>query len=177
LRVTKISVLIKFKNIYFLMLTGEKMFYIVHTLLGGLIGLHFHSITLIILLGIASHFLIDCIPHWDGFAIGNHKKDFRNNYTVKFTRNFLIIGAIDGLVAIYLLIFMYDKFSSTHLIIGCMASIFPDILSAGYLTKFKNKKHYKKFLHFHNNIQREAGLLFGILTQAIIALIIIEILF
>ena len=153
------------------------MFYIVHTLLGGLIGLHFNSIALIIFLGIASHFLIDSIPHWDGFVTDNHKGNFRKNYQVNFNRKLLLIGAIDGIVAIYLLIFMYDKFNSTHLIVGCMASIFPDILSAGYLTKFKIQKHYKKFLQFHNNIQRETGLLFGILTQAIIALIIIEILF
>ncbi|MDP2946651.1 MAG: hypothetical protein Q8N88_00915 [Nanoarchaeota archaeon] len=150
------------------------MFYVVHTLLGGLIGLRLNSLTLIILIAFISHFIIDNIPHW---GIGFDKNNFKNNYQVNFNRKLLFIGAIDGIIAIFLLIFMYDKFNSSHLIIGSMASIFPDILSAGYLTKFKHKKKYKKFLQFHSNIQRDAGVFFGIITQIIIALIILKVLF
>ncbi|MFA4960449.1 MAG: hypothetical protein WC548_02185 [Candidatus Pacearchaeota archaeon] len=150
------------------------MFYIVHTLLGGFIGLHLNSIILIILIAFLSHFVIDNIPHW---GIGFDKNNFKKNYQVNFHKKMIAIGIIDGVIAIFLLIFLYGKFNNTHLVIGCMASVMPDILSVGYLTKFKHKKRYKKFLKLHNNIQREAGFFFGIITQLILILILLEILF
>lgn len=150
------------------------MFYIVHTLLGGIIGLKFDSVTLIILAGFLSHFLLDNIPHW---GLGFDKNNFDKNYHVNFNKKMILVAAIDGITAIFLLVFLYGKFDNSHLVIGCMASVFPDILSVGYLTKFKHKKSYKKFLMVHNKIQREAGFFYGIITQAILVIIFLEILF
>jgi hypothetical protein len=150
------------------------MFYVVHLLLGGIIGLKLNSISMIILAGFLSHFLLDNIPHW---GIGFDKNNFKQNYKVNFHKKMVLIGAIDGIIALFLLFFLYGKFENSHLIVGCVASVLPDILSAGYLTKFKHRKNYKKFLKLHNNIQREAGFFLGMLTQLILIFIFLEILF
>jgi hypothetical protein len=150
------------------------MLFIVHVLIGAVIGLYFSSAFVVIPVAFLSHFFLDCIPHW---GLGFDNEDFKKNYNAKLRKKTLLYGGIDGLVAVILIFFMFGRFSSGMLLLGCMASVFPDILSLGYFTKIKHKKKYKKFLHFHNNIQKEAGFFIGMLIQMIIILVLIKILF
>jgi hypothetical protein len=150
------------------------MFYFVHALLGGLIGLHFHSLLLIFSLAFLSHFLLDVIPHWD---IGFDREHFKESSEVRITRKIVLISLFDLFLALFVVYELYHAFASKLLIFGAFASLLPDMISLGYFTKMKNKKRYNQFLHFHNNLQGEAGFYYGILTQLIIALILLIILF
>ena len=150
------------------------MFYIVHVLLGGIIGSNLNSIILIISLGILSHFILDSIPHW---GLGFDLESFNEYFEVSFMKKTLCVGAIDAIVAISLIFLLYNNFHTSNVVIGCIAALFPDIISAGYFTKLKNKKTYRKIMTFHGKIQKESGFFYGILTQLILVIIFIKILF
>ncbi len=150
------------------------MFYIIHVLLGGLIGLHFHSLLLVVLLAFLSHFVLDMLPHW---SLGFDKEYFKEYSEPNWNKKMVFLGAIDSLMAIFILFMLNAKFESGLIIIGALVAVFPDIMGIGYFTRLKKRKKYKKFLHFHSNIQREVGFLAGCLIQITILLFLIAVLF
>jgi hypothetical protein len=150
------------------------MFYIVHVLLGGAIGLHYQSVAIIILVAFVSHFILDIIPHW---SLGFNHNEFTKNYSVNFNKKMVAYGLIDAVIALSIIFFLYGKYQTSHILFGCFAAVFPDIISAGYLTKVKNKRKYKKFLKFHIKIQRHTSFLAGILTQILVGFLIVKFFF
>ncbi len=150
------------------------MFYVIHVLLGGLIGLHFHSLLLVVVLAFLSHFVLDMLPHW---SLGFDKEYFKKYSELNWSKKMVFLGVIDGLVAIYLLFVLNAKFSSGLILIGALVAVFPDMMSLGYFTRLKKRKKYERFLHFHSNIQREVGFLAGCLIQLTILLVLTAVLF
>ena len=150
------------------------MFYIVHVLLGALIGLHFNSLFLAVSTAFLSHFLLDMIPHW---GLGFDKEYFRDYSKAKITRKIFFFGFFDAVLALFLIYFLYLRFNNLNVFFGCFASVLPDVLSLGYFTRIKKNRKYKGFLHFHNNIQREVGFLFGMVTQAVALLFLMLLIF
>ena len=150
------------------------MFCIVHALLGSLIGEYFSSMFIVIFLGVLSHFLLDLIPHWNG---PYDKDNFKYFYSVKFNKINVYLVITDLLATIFLLFILHEKFHSHLMIFGAIAAILPDVANIGYFTKLKHKKNYKKLLYFHSNIQGESTVLLGILTQLIIVIVIMKIIF
>lgn len=150
------------------------MFYVIHAALGAIIGLHFHSVWLVIICAFLSHFLLDILPHW---SLGFDKGYFKAYSKARLTRKMVFLGFIDAILAVSLIYLANLRFDSNLLILGSLAALFPDMMSAGYFTRIKKRKSYNKFLHFHNNIQREVGFLIGCFTQIVILIVFLFILF
>jgi len=146
------------------------MFAIIHILLGSLIGLNLNSIILIILLSLASHFLLDVLPHWDGTY---EKKLFQSNGKMTENKPTFIIRFIDFSLAFIIIVLLYLHFNSKLLVLGALVAVLPDIAKIGYLTSLKNKKFYIDYLKFHSKIQGNAGFKLGLIIQAIILIIIL----
>jgi hypothetical protein len=150
------------------------MLLIIHALLGSILGIHLHSAALIIFLGILSHFLLDMIPHWDG---NFDKEHFRNYSMVNFNKRLIYLHLAESIFTAIFIYSLYATFSDKFMLLGAIAAILPDLANVGYLTRLRYKKSYKKYLHFHNDIQKDTGFMFGITTQIILLIIFLKILF
>ena len=149
------------------------MFMIVHTLLGSLIGVELQSVTLIIILAVASHFILDWIPHWDG---GYDRNKFHKSGKFKAKKSKIVLIAIDATITLITLFILYFKFSNKFLLVGAIAAVSPDLLSIGYYTKLKERKTFMGYLKFHSKIQKEVNWKKGMLIQTVVLIALAQIL-
>ena len=150
------------------------MFLLIHVLLGALIGLKFNSLTIIVVIGILSHFIIDMIPHWDG---NFNKNKFYLFGIADLDKERLYLSIFDIILSVSLLLFLYQYLDSWVVIFAALMAVSPDIANLAYLTKLKRNKHYLGFLKFHSKIQRDTGIKKGLIIQMIFAIILIILLF
>jgi len=145
------------------------MFYFVHLLVGALVGKYFPSLFIVIILSFLIHFVLDILPHWDGFW---DKKDYKKNYFKKLPIKNLIVELIDISVAVFVFICLFN-FNNFFILIGAFFCVLPDILKIFYLTPLKNLNFYKKYLSFHTRMQNDVSFILGILIQLLISIIAI----
>ena len=150
------------------------MFFIIHALLGSLIAERFSSVLLIIALSLISHFLLDMLPHWDGHY---NKKLFRITDKVIFRKSTAVLQLTDLFLTLILIIILYFEFDSKLMILGALVSILPDLAKAGYFTKLRKRKAYIAYLKFHSKIQKDVSWKLGLLTQFIVLILLLKILF
>jgi len=152
------------------------MFYAVHAIVGYLIAGYFSSILLIIILALASHFILDIIPHWDGF----YDKTFfeATGYVKNMGRKMIFAEILDLLITLFIVIYfiIFTPESNKMILIGVIASLSPDIIKIGYFTPLKKNSLFIKYLDFHSRIQREVGWKCGIFIQLIIVIVLFLIL-
>jgi len=149
------------------------MLLFIHGIAGMVIGTYFHSFILIVLVSLILHFVMDVIPHWDGPF---DKKHFKESNRVKYNGILVYIQGVSLIWTILLIYFLYIEVNNKFLLFGAFFSVLPDFMKLGYFTKLKNKKYYKNYLHFHNNIQRETGFILGMLTQILVLIILLKLL-
>jgi hypothetical protein len=150
------------------------MFYIVHVLAGAVIAKYFPNIFIIMLLGLISHFLIDAIPHRDSLFT---KEFFKKSYKLKIGDKGVLLEIIDFLIIILLIIFIQIKFDNLLMLFSIFVSLLPDIIKIGYFARLNNNKIFRKYIYFHLKIQKEIPWIPGLLTQLIVSLIFIKLLF
>ena len=150
------------------------MFYIIHALLGSLIGQNLNSVFLIIVLSLAGHFLLDMIPHWDGYF---NNKLFHISGRAVVRKSTAILQFIDFLFAVLVIIILYFEFYSKLMVLGALISIFPDIVKVAYSTPLRKSKSYIRLLNFHSRIQKDVSWKVGLLTQLIMLILLLKILF
>jgi hypothetical protein len=143
---------------------------IVHLLLGGIIGEEFHSLFAIFILGLLSHFILDLIPHWDGYF---DKRGFEKNGRAEILRKDVIIHLLDVVFVVIAFTFFVD---TKAIAVGCFAAVLPDLVKLGYFTPLKRNKNFKRYLKFHSKIQKDVSLKRGLLIQAILIVLLVIIL-
>ena len=138
-----------------------------HAIIGTVIAARIGNPALAIPIALASHFLVDALPHWD---TSYHRRS-------KSRRKFLIETILDfaiGLVLSYLLIFFV--FPSTNLIYAffmILVSQSPDWLTAPYLFLNWNFPPFTWFYKFQKIFDIHLGLPWGIINQAAVVIAII----
>lgn len=151
------------------------MFILIHVLLGGLIGEYYHSVLLIVLISLLSHFILDIIPHWDG---GDFDRKFFNKTGMFFSGKISVfINILDVIICIFLMSFLYKEFHSKLMLAGAFAGMIPDLAKLGYLTKLRKNRHFINYLKFHSRIQKDVNWRIGLITQIIITVFLIILLF
>jgi len=149
------------------------MLWIIHILLGMVFGITL-NIPLIIILGLASHFILDMIPHWDGHY---NKKSFEKSGRFIFNKKIIRIRTFDALLSFILIIYFFNLSNNYLLLLGAFFSGFPDILKVGYFTSFRNNRFFLNYVKWHSKIQGQASVFFGLLIQALFATVLISLLF
>lgn len=150
----------------------SKMFYFVHILAGALIGKYIPSLWPVIILSIISHFILDIIPHWDGFTNKPLKK-----YKLQINKKRIIIRTADMLISIILVFILFAKFSSTIMFAGIFFALLPDMAKILYFTQLKNTNLVENYMYFHAKIQGKANWKLGLIIQVIISTILLVIIF
>lgn len=152
------------------------MFWLIHLFAGIIISSSVNSMILVIALSLLSHFIIDSIPHWDGYF---DKKKFEksgkiNKADVKKTD--VKIKSIDLILSLFFFLFFYIQFGNKLIFLGAFFALLPDFIKIGYLTKLKDNRGYLGYLRFHSKIQGNAKILTGIAIQGIILFFFIAVL-
>jgi len=118
-------------------------------------------------LALASHFILDMIPHWNPHI--NQEMDKTGSVSKKST----IIIAIDSTIALFSGSFIaYQALPNYQLTLtilaACLLGVLPDLAEAPYFFLKMKSKIMGRWIKSHRNIQSEASVFWGILTQIMI---------
>lgn len=102
-----------------------------HALVGGLVASQFPNPSMGLPAVLASHFLLDCIPHWD---LGTNWK----NRPKSITGIFSVLDTVIGITLTYFL--FVGKVDPLYLIAAIIMSELPDWLLTPWFIFFVNKK-------------------------------------
>jgi len=154
------------------------MILIPHIIVGATIGSKLHSIWLIAILSLLSHYILDKIPHWDYTSGG--VKNFLATNQFKYLAVFILKVFIDFFIGFIIIIIMIlnrtlPSDSLKYIFVGFLFAIMPDItLGASFLFKnstFSQKyfAFHKKYLHFKHENEKEGKITFlGLFSQIVI---------
>lgn len=147
------------------------MFETPHVFVGAAIATKIANPALSIPLALASHFILDQVPHWNPHTF---TETMKNGGPKKNT--LIAIGVDIAVSAVVLLYFTSSAMPDTNLafnIFACsIASILPDISKYPYfLIKKTRKGLYDKWVRFERSLQVETdNVLWGLLTQFAVSL-------
>ena len=128
-----------------------------HTAIGTIIGLYLLNPVLGFLVGLASHFLVDMIPHGDG-----DMRDETERELDKSNKKVIAYGTMDVLVAFFLLIILVNVRDPEYILPLTMAiagSVLPDfIVGLHDVTKWKIlDKAVATHWYFHDFFLKKYG--------------------
>jgi len=134
-----------------------------HALVGGAIAAAIPNPALGFLLAVASHPILDIIPHWDeGWG-------WRDKPKVRLFAECII----DASVGFLLTYFLFGSVPLPYLLLSIFGSILFDVMEAPYLLLGMKGKPWCWFYKMQSRIQGKVRLPWGILTQvATVALFI-----
>ena len=120
-------------------------------------------------LSLASHFLLDRVPHWNPHFYTETQKFGKPKKISTY------IAIADEVVAIALTLFMAYKFmpdiNKSLLILTCsLLSVLPDQIKVPYFFCNRRLGIIKKWVDFERGIQVEVKPLWGILTQILVVI-------
>ena len=107
-----------------------------HAITGAVIGAEISNPYLVVLLALASHFILDALPHYDvGVAHYGEKKKISFNW-----KDWLLL-IFDGILAVILIWIAYNgSHTDWNILIGAAAGIAPDIIDDFLRVRFINGK-------------------------------------
>lgn len=158
-----------------------------HIIVGAVIGAKTHNLGLIIILGLATHLLMDIVPHWDYSGRKSIQK-FKETKQIKFLIPFFIKLTIDLLIGLLAVYFMAQKqglldiknlgfmgfgimiSGLPDLILFLMFAVVPEPISAKYIAI------HTKYLHFYKDENEKEGKITFLRSITEIAIIIISLL-
>lgn len=140
-----------------------------HSVSAGVVGEVIADPILALLFGFILHFILDAIPHYDTTDGG------------KFTKRQLFLLALDGIVGLTILIFLFINSSAKlPFVMGILGGLLPDLLDnvPFWDKQFRRTIFGKRFHQFHEKIQSvKLAPLPGILIQYFISTVSIYIFF
>lgn len=141
------------------------MFWVIHILIGMIIGKGFNSPWLIIPIALLSHFALDAIPHWDGVF---DTKEFKKTGKARIKEIDVIAKFFDIFFSAILVIFFFHttpQADKLPMFLGGLVAVLPDMVKGFYVTKLREKKSFMDYLKFHGEIQGKADIKEGIMIQ------------
>lgn len=145
-----------------------------HIIISGILGSQTQNYFLAAIIGFASHYVLDAIPHWDYLPeefqsrVKTDKEFVKNK---KFWRELSKV-AIDGLAGLVLLLTFAGFYQGANIasaLISAFFGILPDALSLLYwITKWRPIKwnhNFQVFIHYSIFKKPEPNFWPGIVTQ------------
>lgn len=127
------------------------MIFTPHIIIGAAIGTKTQNLGLIIILGIAIHFILDKIPHWD-YPISENLRNFQKTKKIKYLIPPFLKASIDvlsGLLIVFLIIQQKNLFDILpFIILGIIFSLLPDIINS-FIFVFAKDAFFEKYFSFH----------------------------
>lgn len=137
-----------------------------HVAVGAAIASKIPNPLIAIPLALASHFVLEKVPHWNPH-LNTEKKTYGRitNKTMKIVAVDTTISLAIGFYVAYLA--LPNTGHAFTIILACLASALPDIVEAPYfLTRMKSKT-IEQWVKFQKSIQVDTDILPGLLTQIV----------
>lgn len=140
-----------------------------HVMVGAAIASKIPNPLISIPLALASHFILEKIPHWNPHL---------NTETEKYgkpTKRSTVITIVDSTIALISgSYFAYQALPNTYhaltILAACFFSILPDLVEAPYFFLNFRKAILKKWIYWQKSIQVDTPLGIGLVTQLIVVL-------
>lgn len=139
-----------------------------HTVVGAAIAVKIGNPALALPLALASHFLLDPIPHWNPHLYTEFKKNGVVSRGSKLFMTFdVLLSLAAGLFIAYKM--LPDTTLAALAIIGALVAVFPDLIkSPFYLLGIKNPT-LTRYVELERSIQGESkSILLGMTTQLLV---------
>lgn len=135
-----------------------------HVIVGAAIATKISNPYLALPLSLASHFVLDLVPHWNPH-LNTEKKKYG-----KITNSSTAIVTADALMSlgsgVYLASRTLPNTNHFWVIIGsCFLAVLPDLIEAPYFFINIKSEFIDKWVIFQKSIQANAAPLFGLFTQ------------
>lgn len=138
-----------------------------HTVVGAAIAIKVGNPALALPLALASHFVVDMLPHWNPHLNTELKEHGR---VTNRSTAFVAIDVVASLFAGFGLASTVLP-NMTHfwvVILGAFMAVLPDVVEAPYFFLRVRYPFIEKFLAFQKSIQSEAPPIIGIATQIVL---------
>ena len=140
-----------------------------HALLGAAIAVKLGNPALSIPLALASHFILEKVPHWNPHLYGEMEK------FGKPSPKSTAIAIVDSAVALTcgsLIAFsqLPNLGMTLTILFSAFAAVLPDVIEAPYLYLGYKKPWLKKYILWQRSIQAEAKPFWGLFTQVLTVL-------
>lgn len=144
-----------------------------HALTGGVIASKIANPLVSLPLALASHFLIDLLPHWNP-RLSIEKKKY--GYITKKTFLVIVLDCLFGLFLGLFLAFRHlpDTSMMLKIIAGCFVGILPDLIEAPFY--FLNWKNFRltKIAVFQSSHQNNVSFWPGMVSQIIFTIVLLS---
>lgn len=138
-----------------------------HVIVAAAIAVKIGRPELALPLALASHFILDMVPHWNPHINQEVEKHGR------VSKRSTIIVVIDSTIALFAGSFIaYQALPNYGLALtilaACFLGVLPDLAEAPYFFLDMKNKMVRRWIHSHRNLQSDAPAFWGILTQIMI---------
>jgi len=141
-----------------------------HIIVGIAIATRFPNPAVSIPLALASHVILDRIPHWNPHTYTEtekHGKPLRKSLIIAYSD--ISLAFIIGSTVAFLT--LPNIAQATNIMLTCFASVLPDVSKYPFfLFKSARKGLYKRWVDFERSLQVDAEPIPGIINQLIIIL-------
>lgn len=140
-----------------------------HVLVAAAIAVKIGNPVLAIPLTLASHFVLDKVPHWNPHLNSEIKK------YGKLTPKSTAIVAVDSAIALVsgsaiAASVLPDYGLAVTVLVCCLFSVLPDLIEAPYYFMHMRNPWIKRWIAFQRSIQENTDAVWGLTSQTIISL-------
>lgn len=138
-----------------------------HTIVGAAIAAKVGNPALALPLALASHFIVDALPHWNPHLNRELKEHGR---VTSRTTAFVAIDVVGSLIAGFTIASTVLP-NITHfwvVILGAFLAVLPDVVEAPYFFLRKEYAFVGRLIAFQKSIQNDTLPLVGLTTQAVL---------
>lgn len=138
-----------------------------HAVIGATIAAKVGNPALALPLALASHFVLDMVPHW------NPHLNTELREKGKISKKSTLIIFLDVLLSIISVAYISSQFLPNqekfyYILLGGFIGILPDVLEAPYFFLNWKYPYVDKLLKFQKSIQNDVPVFWGLATQVII---------
>ncbi|MBI4057799.1 hypothetical protein HY405_00570 [Candidatus Microgenomates bacterium] len=140
-----------------------------HVLVGAAIAAKVGNPALALPLALASHFVLDLVPHWNPSIYTQLNKEGRvAPQTMRLILADSVLAVVVGVTIA--LLFLPDVGRALIVLVGSFLGVLPDVLEIPYY--FWNIKHplMVRYVEFNHSLQTNAPFVPGIATQIVVSL-------
>lgn len=138
-----------------------------HTIVGAAIATKIGNPHLALPLALASHFVMDMVPHWNPHL---NKEVKEHGKVTKLTTYIVTIDVILSLVAGFLIAgkALPDTGKFLIVIAGCFLAVLPDVAEGPHFFLSQKWRPVKKLVEFQSKIQFNVPIIPGLISQALV---------
>lgn len=159
-----------FDKLIITLYTRFRMLELPHTLVGAVIASKIPNPLFSLPLALASHFLLDLVPHWNPSLYTETK-----NLGHPSARSTKIVIA-DTLLSLFIGGFIASRFwpdiyRTVIILLACFVAVAPDAIEGFYFFGGVKNRSLEKMIKFQHSHQSRARMIFGLLTQVLVSLL------